>query len=102
MKVSEQEIRKALAHWPELVAKYQKSSNAKAIIQLCNSYLPFVGLWILMYFSFQYSILLTILLAMVNAFFLVRIFIIQHDCGHHSFFKKRRFNRIVGWASSFF
>jgi acyl-lipid omega-6 desaturase (Delta-12 desaturase) len=41
-------------------------------------------------------------LAMVNAFFLVRIFIIQHDCGHQSFLKSKQLNNTIGFVCSFF
>jgi acyl-lipid omega-6 desaturase (Delta-12 desaturase) len=46
------------------------------------------------------SVWLTLLLTFVAAGFLVRIFIIQHDCGHGSFFKLQRANHAVGWVCS--
>jgi len=55
-----------------------------------------------MYFSMRWSIFITIGLGLLNAFFLVRIFIIQHDCGHQSFFKNKKLNNAVGYACSFF
>ena len=85
-----------------MVRKHQKPDTRKATIQILNSFLPFVGLWTLMYFSLDWSYVLTLGIGAVAAFFLVRIFIIQHDCGHQSFFKSGRWNNIVGFASSFF
>lgn len=49
-----------------------------------------------MYLSVSSSYWLTLLLAIPTAGFLVRLFIIQHDCGHHSFFRSRRANDLLG------
>lgn len=85
-----------------MIRKYQHPNPKKASIQIVNSFLPFLVLWILMYASLSWSYLITLSLAVVNAFFLVRIFIIQHDCGHQSFFKSKRLNNAIGFISSFF
>ncbi len=53
-----------------------------------------------MYALTEISYWLAILLAPLAAGFLVRIFIIQHDCGHHAFFRSRRANDAVGFACS--
>lgn len=98
----DQEIKEKLKNWGKMIRQYQKPSNGKAIIQLLNSFLPFVAIWVLMYYSLSYSYLLTIGLGFINAFFMVRIFIIQHDCGHQSFFKSRKWNNLVGTVCSFF
>lgn len=95
-------LKETLKNWPLILKKYQKPDTKKAVIQMLTSFLPFLGLWILMYFSLNWSYLLTLALAVVNAFFLVRIFIIQHDCGHQSFLKSRNGNKIIGFLSSFF
>ena len=55
-----------------------------------------------MYFSLSWSYWITLALAVLNAFFLVRIFIIQHDCGHQSFLKKKKVNDAIGLFCSFF
>lgn len=98
----EQDIKTDLKDWAKIVSKYKKPDNTKAIIQLLNSFLPFIALWILMYFSLSWSYFITIGLAIINAFFLIRIFIIQHDCGHQSFLKKRKWNNRIGLICSFF
>ena len=97
-----EEIKDSLKNWKEMVRDYQKPDNKKAIIQLVNTFLPFIGLWVLMYFSMRWSIWITIGLGLINAFFLVRIFIIQHDCGHQSFFNSKKVNNAVGFICSFF
>lgn len=96
------EINEGLRNWKAIVAKYQKADTGRAIGQLFSSFGPFVALWIAMCFSVKYSILLTLGLAVINAFFLVRIFIIQHDCGHYSFLQKRKVNDAIGFVCSFF
>ncbi|MEM1214808.1 MAG: fatty acid desaturase [Bacteroidota bacterium] len=99
---TETKIKKALKDWPNIIKPYKQANTWKAAVQILNSFGPFVGLWILMYFSLEWSYWITLALAVVNAFFLVRIFIIQHDCGHQSFFGNRKWNNVVGWVCSFF
>jgi omega-6 fatty acid desaturase (delta-12 desaturase) len=99
--LNEASIKAELANWKKIVAAYQKPNWRKAALQVLNSFGPFVALWIAMYFSLDYSIWLTVALGFVNAFFLVRIFIIQHDCGHFSFLKSRKANDAIGWVCSF-
>jgi acyl-lipid omega-6 desaturase (Delta-12 desaturase) len=82
--------------------KYTKTDNFKATIQIINSFLPFIGIWILMYLVYDYSYWFTFLLGILNAFFLVRIFIIQHDCGHRSFLANTKARNIVGYICSIF
>jgi acyl-lipid omega-6 desaturase (Delta-12 desaturase) len=99
---ADQQIRETLKDWPKIVAKYQIPDRRKAYTQILTTFLPFIGLWILMYFSLSWSYWITLGLAIVNAFFMVRIFIIQHDCGHQSFLKKRKVNDAIGLVCSFF
>ena len=78
------------------MAKYKLPDRWKSCWQVANSVVPFCGLWYLMYLSISWSYLLTLALAIPTAGFVVRIFIIQHDCGHHSFFRNRRANDVLG------
>lgn len=82
--------------------KYTQEHKSKATVQIINSFLPFIGIWIAMYFSLSVSYWLTLGLGVINTFFLVRIFIIQHDCGHQSFVKNRTAQKIIGHACSYF
>lgn len=79
------------------MAKYQKPSAPKALWQIVNTLVPYALLWYLMYLSLAVSWWLTIPLAILAGAFLVRIFIIFHDCGHGSFFKSRRANNVWGF-----
>lgn len=82
------------------LSKYTEEKKGVAIRQIINSFLPFIGLWILMYISLDYSYFITFGLGVLNAFFLVRIFIIQHDCGHRSFLKNNTARNIIGFTCS--
>ncbi|MCI0394461.1 MAG: fatty acid desaturase [Chloroflexi bacterium] len=88
--------------WTSIVAKYQTPDQWKSNRQLANSFLPFIFLWYLTYRSLAYSYWLALVLALLSAGFLMRIFIIQHDCGHGSFFKTRRANDTVGFICGIF
>jgi acyl-lipid omega-6 desaturase (Delta-12 desaturase) len=85
--------------WKAIVLKYQEPSTIRAVWQLVNTLGPYALLWYLMFLSLSVSWWLTFGLAVVAGFFLVRIFIIFHDCGHGSFFKSRRANDIVGFIT---
>jgi omega-6 fatty acid desaturase (delta-12 desaturase) len=85
--------------WKEIVAKYQEPDLPRSIWQLVNTLVPDVGLWYLMYLSLSVSYWLVIPLAVLAAGFLVRIFIIHHDCGHGSYFKSRKANDILGFIT---
>ena len=83
--------------WQKMVAPYQRADLRRSLGQLANSLLPYIGLWILMIFSLRVSYWLTLILVIPAAGFLVRIFILFHDCGHGSFFKSTVANRRVGF-----
>jgi len=82
--------------WEKAVLKFAHPAIAKSIWQIVNSLVPYIFLWFLIYKSLGYSSLLTILLLILACGFLIRIFIIFHDCGHSSFFKSLKANKITG------
>jgi omega-6 fatty acid desaturase (delta-12 desaturase) len=85
--------------WKEVVAKYQQPSLWRSVFQIVNSLVPYVALWVLMYWSLTVSYWLTLPLAVLAGGFMVRLFIIHHDCGHGSFFKSRAANDICGFIT---
>lgn len=85
--------------WKEIVARYQKPSVGRGVWQVLNTLVPYAGLWYLMYLSMGVSYWLVLPLAVLAAGFLVRIFIIHHDCGHSSFFKSRMANDVIGFIT---
>jgi acyl-lipid omega-6 desaturase (Delta-12 desaturase) len=82
--------------WEKTVRKYAHPDLKKSIWQICNSVIPYIFMWYIMYRSLEYSYWITLLLALVASGFLIRIFIIFHDCGHRSFFVSKRANEVVG------
>ncbi|MDH5642690.1 MAG: fatty acid desaturase [Gemmatimonadota bacterium] len=70
---------------------------ARSLYQLGNTLVPYLALWGLMYLSLVVGYWLTLLLAIPTGFFLVRLFVLQHDCGHGSFFKSNKINDTVGF-----
>src|ERR1041385_721404 len=88
-----------VANWKQIVAAYQQPVLWRALWQLANTLVPFAALWVLMYFTVNISWWLTAPLAVLAGGFMVRIFIIFHDCGHGSFFKSPTANTIVGFLT---
>ncbi|MBP9903713.1 MAG: fatty acid desaturase [Verrucomicrobiota bacterium] len=84
------------ADWKKIVVRYQTPSTGRAIWQVVNTLVPYGALWYLMYRSLAISYWLVLPLAILAGAFLVRAFIIFHDCGHGSFFKSQRANHIWG------
>ena len=87
------------AAWKEIVAPYEQSALRRSLWQVINSLVPYAGLWYLMYLSLGVSGWLTAALMVLAGGFLMRVFIIFHDCGHGSFFKSRKANDILGCAT---
>jgi len=82
--------------WKEVVARYQRPVPWRAIWQVLNTLVPYLTLWFLMYRSLTASLCLALPLALLAGGFLVRIFIIFHDCAHGSFFPSPRANELLG------
>jgi len=83
--------------WQDAVKPYRKPVLAKSIWQIVNTAVPYFVLWWLMLESLQYSYWWTLLIAIPTGGLTVRFFIINHDCGHSSFFESKRANDIVGF-----
>jgi omega-6 fatty acid desaturase (delta-12 desaturase) len=78
------------------VATFRRPSDARAAFELAVSAVPLALFWVLMWLSLDLPYVVTLMLAVPAAGFLLRLFLIQHDCGHGSFFKGRRSNDWVG------
>jgi acyl-lipid omega-6 desaturase (Delta-12 desaturase) len=85
--------------WRAIIARYQRSDRLRSMMQIATTLIPLAGLLYLMYRSLALSYWATLLLAVPAAGFLVRTFIIMHDCAHGSFFPWKRANAIVGWLT---
>ncbi len=86
--------------WHPALQDYRKSSTLTACQQLINTLLPYLSLWVLMVLSIQngYPYSITLILSAVAALFLVRLFILFHDCVHGSLFPRSGGNTFFGHA----
>jgi omega-6 fatty acid desaturase (delta-12 desaturase) len=81
-------------------AACQAPQPARSLWQIATTVGPFFGLWAAMYALLPVSYALSLLLALPAAAFVVRLFIIQHDCGHGSYFRSRAVNDWIGRVCS--
>ncbi len=85
--------------WKQAFGPHQEPSLRKSVWQIINTLIPYLALCGLMFWTLHISYLLTLALAVAAAGFMVRIFIIFHDCGHGSFFKSQRANDFLGFVT---
>lgn len=82
--------------WREIVAPYARADQRRAVAQLLNTGLPFLLAMAALLCGVRRHPGLTLPLTVPAAFLLVRLFAIQHDCGHGCFFASRRANDLLG------
>jgi acyl-lipid omega-6 desaturase (Delta-12 desaturase) len=83
--------------WAQILARYRDPSHTRSIFEIAITLAPLVGLWALAWAALHFGYWwLSLLLAIPAAGFLVRLFMIQHDCGHGAFFRHRLANDWVG------
>ena len=82
--------------WAQLLVKYRQPIPTRSIFELVVTLAPFVAIWAVAWWMVSISSLAALALALVNAAFLLRLFIIQHDCGHGSLFRDRRLCDWIG------
>jgi omega-6 fatty acid desaturase (delta-12 desaturase) len=83
-------------NWQSIVARYAYPEMRRSLWQVANSVIPFFILWYLAYRSLEVGYWLTLLLTVPAAGFMVRMFILFHDCCHGSFFKTKLANDRLG------
>ncbi len=84
--------------WVKLLARYRTPSVRRSLFELAVTVVPFLLLWSATLVGVKLGHWYSLALVLPAAFFLVRLFMIQHDCGHGSFFRKRRANDLLGRA----
>ncbi|MFL7869998.1 MAG: fatty acid desaturase [Anaerolineales bacterium] len=84
------------SQWRPVVAKYAQPDLWRSIWQIVNTLIPYFALFYLSMRSLEISFWLTLPLSLLTAGFMVRTFIIFHDCGHGSFFKSQTANTWLG------
>lgn len=84
--------------WLKVLARYRDPSTARSLFELVVTLVPFLGIWALAWAALSVSPLLSLVLALVNGSLLVRLFIIQHDCGHGAYLSNRTAQDWLGRA----
>jgi len=84
---------RTLAH---ALARYREPNSTRSVLEIVITAAPFALIWALMWAGLDAGYRIGLLLAVPAAGFLVRLFMIQHDCGHGSFFRHRLANDWVG------
>ena len=82
--------------WLKALASYREPNSLRSVIELLITGIPFVVLWAAAWWSLSISYFLTLALCVPAAGMLVRLFLIQHDCGHGAFFRNKKVNNWVG------
>jgi omega-6 fatty acid desaturase (delta-12 desaturase) len=82
--------------WTKILARYRQPDDARSIVEIIITIVPLGALWAAVWATTGVSYWLSLLLAIPAAGFLVRLFMIQHDCGHGAFFRHRLANDWVG------
>ena len=84
------------AFWRDQLNAYASPRLLRSCVEVGTSVLPYLALSVGMYFALAVSPWLTLALAPVSAAFLLRSYIIFHDCSHGSFMPSRRANAWLG------
>ena len=82
--------------WVQILARYRDPNPVRSTAELGATLVPFVGLWAVAWWALSLSGWLALAIAVLNGGFLLRLFAIQHDCGHASFFRSRTLSDWVG------
>jgi acyl-lipid omega-6 desaturase (Delta-12 desaturase) len=83
--------------WTQILGGYRQPNYLRSVVELVITALPLVALWVFAWFAFTLGhAWISLLIAIPAAGFLVRLFMIQHDCGHGAFFSHRHANDWVG------
>jgi omega-6 fatty acid desaturase (delta-12 desaturase) len=90
-----------LGAWRTSIAHHEQASLSRSCLDLASSALPYLLLTVAMYMSLEVSVWLTLALALPTAGFLLRTFIVFHDCAHGSFWPSRRGNLWLGRFTAF-
>ncbi|MDP2519626.1 fatty acid desaturase [Shimia thalassica] len=87
---------RAAREWVKVLAKYREPSTLRSVFEFAVTIGPFLLLWVLAWWSLSVSYWLTFGISVINAAFVVRLFAIQHDCGHGAFLNNRTVSDWLG------
>jgi acyl-lipid omega-6 desaturase (Delta-12 desaturase) len=83
-------------YWREALAPYARPHLGRSLLDVATSVVPYLALGVLMYLALSVSYLLVLAIAVPAAGFLLRTYIVFHDCAHGSFLPSKRANRWLG------
>ena len=86
--------------WTQVLARYRQPSYRRGLFEIAVTVVPLVVLWLLAWATLDVSYWLALPLALASGVFVVRLFMIQHDCSHGSFFRHRFANDWIGRLAS--
>lgn len=84
--------------WVKILSAYREPDTVRSSLELALTVGAFVFLWVLAWYVMSISAVLTFVISLCNAAFLLRLFVIQHDCGHSAFLKNRALSDWLGRA----
>jgi omega-6 fatty acid desaturase (delta-12 desaturase) len=82
--------------WMQALSRYREPSGARSIFEIAITVVPLMTLWAAILLAVHFGHWYALVLAIPAAGFMVRLFMIQHDCGHGSFFRAKQANDWVG------
>src|SRR5436190_13791064 len=83
-------------YWHDVVAPYVRPRLGRSLLDLATSVVPYLALSVLMYLAVDISYFLVFVAAVPAAGFLLRTYIVFHDCAHGSFLRSKRANIWLG------
>jgi acyl-lipid omega-6 desaturase (Delta-12 desaturase) len=83
-------------YWRDALLPYAQPHLGRSLLDIATSVVPYLALWFLMYLALDVSFLLSLALAIPAAGFLLRTYIVFHDCTHGSFLPSKRANASLG------
>jgi omega-6 fatty acid desaturase (delta-12 desaturase) len=83
--------------WTKILNSYREPSHSRSVVELAITFVPLALLWAAAWFTYSLGFWwVSLLIAIPAAGFMVRLFMIQHDCGHGAFFRHQTVNDWVG------
>ena len=89
--------RSSVHAWARVLKEFARPSTGRGLFELIVTAVPLAGIWAAMALTLDYGYWIALLLSIPAGALVARMFMIQHDCGHYSFFRSRRANDMLGW-----
>ncbi len=89
-------VSRSSREWLKVLSAYREPDQVRSVFELIVTVITFVALWVACWWALSFSVWLAMAIAVPAGGFLVRFFLIQHDCGHGAFFRRRSVNDWVG------